>query len=162
VRVGVAAVGGWSAVPGDAGAVLELSRPHCVFCFLARLPYWVVDCPNIVQYNVHSVSAQAPGPEEVNWPTLWEGFRGRNIRSLLVAIPIGIMIIFPIGIFAGAQQLTRPLAFCSCLSGILQCAPPSPSWLKQLLMCMFLYCRQCLAADPPAVWLPAKHCRNRC
>jgi hypothetical protein len=37
----------------------------------------------------------------VNWPTLWEGFRGRNIRSLLVAIPIAIMIIFPIGIFAG-------------------------------------------------------------
>lgn len=34
--------------------------------------------------------------------------------------------------------------------------------LKQLLMHMFMYCRQRLAADPPAVWLPAKHCRNRC
>ena len=74
----------------------------------------VVQSPNNMQDSVASVSAQAPGPEEVNWPTLWEGFRGRNIRSLLVAIPIGIMIIFPIGIFAGAQQLARPPACCRC------------------------------------------------
>lgn len=44
---------------------------------------------------------QAPGPEEVNWPTLWETFDKRTIRALLTTIPIAAMIIFPIGIFAG-------------------------------------------------------------
>lgn len=71
-----------------------------------------------------SVSAQAPGPEEVNWPTLWEGFRGRNIRSLLVAIPIGIMILFPIGIFAGAQRLAACLHAAAALTGIQQSTLP--------------------------------------
>ncbi len=41
----------------------------------------------------------------MNWPTLWEEFRGRTIRALLVIVPIIAMIIFPIGIFAGARWL---------------------------------------------------------
>lgn len=57
---------------------------------------------------------QAPGPEEVNWPTLWEGFRGRNIRACLTAIPIAAMIIFPIGIFAGAVWWRRIHNRCAC------------------------------------------------
>jgi len=47
-------------------------------------------------------ASQAPGPEEVNWPTLWESFGARQIRRVLVLIPITAMIIFPIGIFAGS------------------------------------------------------------
>jgi len=52
---------------------------------------------------------QAPGPEEVNWPTLWEEFGKRHLRALLVIIPIMIMILFPIGIFAGKFGLSKAL-----------------------------------------------------
>ncbi len=52
--------------------------------------------------------SQAPGPEEVNWPTLWEGFGAKQLRRLLVLIPITGMIIFPIGIFAGAPNPPPP------------------------------------------------------
>lgn len=59
--------------------------------------------------------SQAPGPEEVNWPTLWKSFGSRNMRRLLVLIPLAGMIIFPIGIFAGSiSQLS--LLLCGSAS----------------------------------------------
>lgn len=119
---------------------------------------------------------QAPGPEEVNWPTLWEGFRGRNIRALLTVVPIAAMIIFPIGIFAGAitdaDHVLSEREWCLCLMTllhVLECCLQ----VADNLLCRktetglpdtvnFQHCRQHLAADAAAVRVARQQRCDRC
>ncbi|KAG2500669.1 hypothetical protein HYH03_001435 [Edaphochlamys debaryana] len=49
------------------------------------------------RFRVHA----APGPEEVNWQTLWSDFHNRDLRYNLCRPFIVLIILFPIGIFTG-------------------------------------------------------------
>ncbi|GLC35608.1 hypothetical protein PLESTM_000342700 [Pleodorina starrii] len=44
----------------------------------------------------------APGPDEVNWSTLWSNFRSRDLRRNLMRPLVVLVVLFPIGIFTGA------------------------------------------------------------
>lgn len=52
----------------------------------------------------------APGPDEMNWQALWKTWQQKDIRRVLVFPLIVGVIIFPLGIFAGAlSKLTDVL-----------------------------------------------------
>lgn len=46
----------------------------------------------------------APAPDDVNWPALWLGWRPRVLRTVAAVLPIAAIMIFPIGIFTGANM----------------------------------------------------------
>ncbi|KAK9804567.1 hypothetical protein WJX73_000229 [Symbiochloris irregularis] len=69
---------------------------------------------------------EAPGPEEVNWSALWLSWQGRDIREIVVLIPILIFLLIPIGLFSGAvAQLT--VGVCGNVDGKFY----SAWWCKQ-------------------------------
>ena len=52
----------------------------------------------------------APGPEDVLWPTLWMGWAERDARRLAFLPLIGALLLIPIGFFlGGVSQLTSSL-----------------------------------------------------
>ncbi|KAK9819243.1 hypothetical protein WJX81_003710 [Elliptochloris bilobata] len=58
---------------------------------------------------------EAPGPEEVNWPTLWMSWIERDWREVLVLPLIAGIMLVPVGIFSGAvAQVT--VAICDSSS----------------------------------------------
>ncbi|KAG2443726.1 hypothetical protein HXX76_002072 [Chlamydomonas incerta] len=49
------------------------------------------------KFRVHP----APGPDEVNWSTLWSDYRSRDLRRNLTRPLTLLVVLFPIGIFTG-------------------------------------------------------------
>ncbi len=43
----------------------------------------------------------APGPDEVNWPALWLNYKQRDFRSWVCKPLLVVLVLFPIGVFAG-------------------------------------------------------------
>lgn len=54
----------------------------------------------------------APGPEEVNWPTLWRGWRSREARAALVIPFIVLLVLLPVSLATGALASVE-YAFCA-------------------------------------------------
>ncbi|CAL5219786.1 g1691 [Coccomyxa viridis] len=69
------------------------------------------------QTNIHPEDGrsfrvvEAPGPEEVNWPTLWMSWRERELREIIVLPIIVLIMLVPVGAFSGVvAQVT--VAIC--------------------------------------------------
>lgn len=43
----------------------------------------------------------APGPDEMNWQALWKTWAQKDVRKVLVFPLIALVIMFPLGVFAG-------------------------------------------------------------
>eukprot|EP00798_Chlamydomonas_sp_ICE-L_P017208 gene17208-23528_t len=82
------------------------------------------------EFKVHP----APGPEEVNWPTLWLNYRQRDWRHNLVRPLILIVLLLPVGIFtSGMQQLD--FVFCP----VHRCANAQCWSLSEMDICIAKY-----------------------
>lgn len=73
--------------------------------------------PRPLPPTIHQVSP-APGPDEVNWSALWLRPRQRWLRRVLLVRPLalGLLLLVPVGIFAGGLQQLNSL-LCPAGSG---------------------------------------------
>ncbi|PRW05771.1 ERD4-related membrane [Chlorella sorokiniana] len=79
-------------------AFIALFRTQDVPAMLA-LPGSVATA--VLRSGSYSV-APCPGPDDINWPTLWCTWQMRYLRSLLVILPLSAVMLFPIGALTGA------------------------------------------------------------
>jgi hypothetical protein len=68
-------------------------------------------------FNVHP----APGPEEVNWETLWFTHQQRTLRMWLVAPAIIILVLLPVSLLTSAATQISTLI---CQSSMLETQEP--------------------------------------
>eukprot|EP00884_Botryococcus_braunii_P001498 jgi/Botrbrau1/11349/Bobra.0038s0106.1 len=115
------------------------------------------DAAIAAQANIHPEDGnsfqikEAPGPEEVNWSTLWMSYHERELREVLV-LPLKVaVVLLPIGVFAGVvTQVNQILCgipeaknYCnSRWSGILVSVLPSIllSVWQQVVLPLLFYC----------------------
>jgi len=57
-----------------------------------------------LSFAVHT----APAPDDVNWPSLWLGWRSRVLRTVAIVLPVAAVMVFPIGICTGARRARPP------------------------------------------------------
>ncbi|KAK9836955.1 hypothetical protein WJX81_002590 [Elliptochloris bilobata] len=67
---------------------------------------------------------EAPGPEEVNWETLWLPWQRRSLNEMLILPFVLVFLLFPIGVFSG---VLTGVSAAVCSGG-----PGAPEFLRRL------------------------------
>lgn len=65
--------------------------------------------------------SRCPGPDDVNWPSLWMTHKDRNKRRPITSLLYLLVMMVPLGVFAGMTtqvRITGPMCAVSRMCGV--------------------------------------------